>query len=72
MPTFKVQGQIYHKVGSLLPITDVYPQFLKIYFMGDAATEANHKCSGVPSTRLHTATDLQQFLDANNAYIRLF
>ncbi|UYV73325.1 hypothetical protein LAZ67_10002729 [Cordylochernes scorpioides] len=34
MPTFKVQGQICHRVGSLLPLPDSDHKFLQIYFMG--------------------------------------
>jgi len=56
MPTFKVQGQIYHRVVSLLPTSGADPQFLQIYFMGDAATEANHRCSRVPGTRRYCDT----------------
>jgi hypothetical protein len=37
MPTSKVQGKIYHRVGTLLPTSGADPQFLKIYFMRDAA-----------------------------------
>lgn len=33
MPTFKVQGQMYHQIGSLLPVLDEDLQFLQIYFM---------------------------------------
>ena len=33
MPTFKVQGQIYHRAGSILPDAD--HEFLQIYFMGN-------------------------------------
>ena len=72
MPTFKVQGQINHRVSSLLPTSGADPQFLQIYFMGDAATEANHRCSRVPSTRLDIVTQLQHFLHPNNAYVALF
>jgi len=72
MPTFKVQGQIYHRVGSLLLTPGADPQFLQIYFMGDVATEANHRCSRVPRTRLDIVTQLQDFLHANNAYVPFF
>jgi hypothetical protein len=72
MPTFKVQGQIYHRVGSLLPTSDADPQFLQIYFMGDAAAEAKHRCSRVPGTRLDIVTQLQHSLNANNACVPLF
>jgi hypothetical protein len=30
LPTFKVQGQVYHLVGSLLPEKDKHFQFLQI------------------------------------------
>ncbi|XP_050065048.1 uncharacterized protein LOC126553978 [Aphis gossypii] len=33
MPTFKIQGQIYHRAGSLLPVSDSDNKFLQIYFM---------------------------------------
>ena len=33
--TFKIQGQVYHRIGSLLPMPDADPKFLQIYFMGD-------------------------------------
>jgi hypothetical protein len=72
MPTFKIQGQIYHRVGSLLPLPEAHPQFLQIYFMSDAASEANHRCSAVQDTRLEIVMDLQQLLHDNNAYVRLF
>jgi len=42
-----------------------------MYFMGDAAAEANHRCSRVPGTRLDIVTQLH-FLHANNAYVPLF
>jgi hypothetical protein len=40
--------------------------------MGDAVTEANHRRSRVPDTRLHIVTQLQNFLHANNVYVPLF
>jgi len=37
MRTFKVQGQIYHAVGSVPPDAGQEHKFLQIYFMGDSA-----------------------------------
>ena len=34
MPTFKVQDQVYHRIGSMLSLPDEELQFLQIYFMG--------------------------------------
>ena len=40
MPTFKVQGQVYHRIGSLLPEENENCQFLQIYFMGNQENHA--------------------------------
>jgi len=36
LPTFKIKGQVYHRVDSFLPPSDQNPQFLQIYFISDA------------------------------------
>jgi hypothetical protein len=43
IPTFKVQGQVYHLIGSLLPKAGQQAQFLQVYFMGDSAEEARRR-----------------------------
>jgi hypothetical protein len=72
MPTFKVQGQVYHKIGSLLPVENGDHQFLQIYFLGDSAEEAQKRCSVFPNTRLDIITDLQEMLHSKNPYIQSF
>ena len=37
MPTFKIQGQVYHHIGSLLPLQNEEPKFLQVYFVGDSS-----------------------------------
>ncbi|GFU29880.1 ATP-dependent DNA helicase [Nephila pilipes] len=32
--TFKIRGQVYHKIDSLLPMPNEPHEFLQIYFMG--------------------------------------
>ena len=41
MPTFKIQGQVYHRLGSLMPDQGSQPSFLQIYFMDDPVREAH-------------------------------
>ncbi|XP_029643521.1 uncharacterized protein LOC115217942 [Octopus sinensis] len=41
VPTFKVQGQIYHRIGSLKPAENQDPQFLQLYFVGNLHEQAN-------------------------------
>ena len=44
-PTFRVQGQIYHLIGSLLPLPNAEPAFLQIYFMGDSSVQLDRRCN---------------------------
>jgi hypothetical protein len=44
MPTFRVQGQVYHRIGSLLPLSNEEPKFLQIYFMGDDSKQVQQRC----------------------------
>ncbi|XP_053597684.1 uncharacterized protein LOC128668549 [Microplitis demolitor] len=42
--TSKIQGQVYHKIGSLMPMPDNNPKFLQIYFMGDCEERVTTRC----------------------------
>ncbi|XP_071043086.1 uncharacterized protein [Parasteatoda tepidariorum] len=43
--TFKIQGQVYHQIGSLLLMPNVDPKFLQIYFMGDEEQQTHTRCT---------------------------
>lgn len=45
MPTFKIQGQIYHRIGSILPPVNETDKFLQIYFLGDENLETDQRLS---------------------------
>jgi len=47
----QIQGQIYHRAGSLLPFPDTALQFLQIYFFGNSNDELNRRCAIDPSAR---------------------
>ncbi|CAF3947988.1 unnamed protein product [Rotaria magnacalcarata] len=70
--TFKVQGQVYHRVGSLLPSSDEAPKFLQIYFMGDERKQADRRCKTNPGTRGDIVMKLQQMLHQYNTYVHSF
>ncbi|UYV69958.1 hypothetical protein LAZ67_7001324 [Cordylochernes scorpioides] len=65
MPTFKVQGQICHRVGSLLPLPDSDHKFLQIYFMGNTDDQVNQRCRFNSSTNQEIVSSLQ------NLYLHL-
>lgn len=71
MPTFKVQGQIYHRIGSLLPLPNKEPQFLQLYFISDMEEQAR-KRKDFTGTDLQIIKMLQEMLDKKNNYIQSF
>ncbi|XP_025416646.1 uncharacterized protein LOC112687887 isoform X2 [Sipha flava] len=72
MPTFKIQGQIYHRAGSLLSFPDTESQFLQIYFVENSNDELNRHCAIVPSARRQIILDLQIFFQQHNELVQLF
>ncbi|XP_073838726.1 uncharacterized protein [Musca autumnalis] len=72
LPTFRVQGQIYHRMGSLLPIKD--HKFLQIYFMGQAddIDQVQQRRQYNPATRERIVAELQKMLHENNELVRTF
>lgn len=70
MPTFRVQGQVYHQIGSLLPVDDQPPRFLQIYFIGDERAQAERRRVITPLVRLEVIEHLQTLLHRNNSYVQ--
>lgn len=68
----QIQGQIYHRTGSLLPYPDADHQFLQIYFIGDANRELDRRCTIAARARRQIVSELQTFLHQHNELIRLF
>lgn len=72
MPTFTVQGQIYHKIGSILPSTENDSKFLQIYFIGDKDIETDKRCSISCGTKREIVANVQKLLHEHNDLIKLF
>ncbi|XP_014790107.1 uncharacterized protein LOC106883568 [Octopus bimaculoides] len=72
MPTFKIQGQIYHKIEPLLPSTNETPQFLQVYYVGDYETQAARRRTISPSTSFEVILQLQETLHMHNSYVKIF
>ena len=69
---FKV---VYHRVGTLLPITVADPKFLQIYFMGDEEQQIHTRCvyNHIEQTEEPEIVDiLEMFLQNHNQLVRLF
>ncbi|GFT13183.1 putative DNA helicase [Trichonephila clavipes] len=72
MPTFRVQGQIYHHAGSLLPLPDADHKFLQIYFMANSDEQIEQRCHYNAGTRREIVGALQGLFDQHNELVRLF
>ncbi|XP_063920386.1 uncharacterized protein LOC135135292 [Zophobas morio] len=72
MPTFKVQGQMYHQIGSLLPVSKEDPQFLQIYFMDNVEKEIDRRCAFSIATDRKIIAELRALFHEHNCLVRDF
>ncbi|UYV75805.1 hypothetical protein LAZ67_13001409 [Cordylochernes scorpioides] len=72
MPTFKVQGQVYHVIGSLLPEPDSEHKFLQIYFIDNYESLVTARCNIAANLNRDLVRSLQDLLHAHNHYIQSF
>ncbi|XP_039951420.1 uncharacterized protein LOC120768715 [Bactrocera tryoni] len=79
--TFKIKGQVYHKVGSLLPMPNESHKFLQIYFMRGENSEralANRVDARCDYHNLNSAfasrivSELDALLNEQNELLKLF
>ena len=71
-PTFTIRGQVYHRIGSLLPMADESHQFVQLYFITDMKKQAQARKAHVPLTKQSLLLKIQQTLLDNNPYVRDF
>ncbi|UYV80140.1 hypothetical protein LAZ67_18001816 [Cordylochernes scorpioides] len=72
MPTFKVQGQVYHVIGSLLPEPDSEHKFLQIYFIDNYESQVTARCNMTANLNRDLVRSLQDLLHEHNHYIQSF
>uniref|UniRef100_A0A1B6E419 Helitron helicase-like domain-containing protein n=1 Tax=Clastoptera arizonana TaxID=38151 RepID=A0A1B6E419_9HEMI len=72
--TFKIQGQVYHKIVSLMPMPDNDPKFLQIYFMSNFEDCVTTRCQYnfiEQGEERAIVMLLENFLEDQNQLIRL-
>jgi len=65
--SFKVIGQIYHLIGSLIPPSGQCPQFFLIYFISDA-DKLSLGSNIAPTLKLDLINELQTAMNNHNLY----
>ena len=69
-PSFKIQGQIHHRIGSLFSPDGTEASFLQVYFTG--GQEASLRCGTFAALDHGIVEGLQQMLHSNNSLIKSF
>ncbi|XP_044735689.1 uncharacterized protein LOC123297922 [Chrysoperla carnea] len=69
---FSIQGQIYHKIGSLLPMSNEDHKFLQVYFIGNEEQEIDQRCTNFNGLRREIIQDVQRILHKYNQLIYIF
>ncbi|CAK1595523.1 unnamed protein product [Parnassius mnemosyne] len=71
-PTFTVQGQIYHRIGSLFLAENEQHKFLQVYFMGDEEIKVDRRCQFIQGVERDTVFKIQRFLHERNILVKTF
>lgn len=71
-PVFKIQGKVYHLIGSLLHKDDETPKFAQIYFLDDKEERIDARVSYNDCLKENLIEELQEFFETNNNYAKSF
>ena len=69
--TFRIHGEMYHRIGSLLPDSETQPQFAQIYIY-DTDHEIQNRSNIMPGLDPTILAELQQMLHDINPYVNIF
>ena len=70
-PNFKIQGEIYHRLGSLLPSDESSPKFSQIYFY-DAEVATHERMKIFPNLDENVLKTFHQILSEINSYVKSY
>ena len=68
-PSFRIQGQDYHFIGSMVPAADESPQ---IYFIDNRELKIATRCAIVDGLRPDIVTSFNKLLINENSYVEVF
>ena len=70
-PSFRVQGQVFHRIGSLLPQPDQPPRFLQVYFIDNRCEETSTRMNITTGLKEHIVDNLGTMLHRCNQSVQL-
>ena len=71
-PSFRIQGQVYHLIGTIVPTAGESPKFAQIYFIDNRESEVAARCAIVDGLRPGIVSSINELLIDNNHYVEVF
>ena len=71
-PSFRIQGQVYHLIGSMFPTAGESPKFAQIYFIDNQESEVAARCAIVDGLRPTIVRSINELLINENHYVDVF
>jgi len=71
-PSFRIQGQVYHLIGSIVSTEGDSPTFAQIYFMDDQESEIATRFAIVDGLKPDIIRGIDQLLHESNHYAEVF
>lgn len=70
--TFSIQGQVFHRIGSLLPCKGKQPSFAQIYFIENETQQTERRTTVISGLDKMIVMELQDMLHNCNELVRQF
>ena len=71
-PSFRIQGQVYHLIGSIVPTQGESHKFAQIYFINNEESEVATRSAIVSGLKPDIIRGINQLLHQTNHYVELF
>ena len=71
-PSFRIQGQVYHLIGSIVPTEGESPKFAQIYFIDNEESEIATRSAIVDGLKPDIIRGINHLLHESNHYIEVF
>ena len=71
-PSFRIQGQVYHLIGSIIPAEGESPKFSQIYLIDNQDSEVATRCAIVDGLKPDIIRGINQLLHDSHHYVEVF
>lgn len=68
---FRLQGSLYHLIGSMMPTNNETPKFTQLYVI-DTANELENRLIHTPNLRKNILKNIQDILHEENEFVKLY